>query len=192
MMPPCSCETPGKNPGTSSNVTSGMLKQSQKRTNLAAFTEPSISRTPARYAGWLATIPTERPAKRAGIYPPPVDLSLALKLCSPSLDVILNVSLLIEQHVRRLAVASAVVVRSAPATRPPLCRTISRLRVWHARGAVRTRRRSSFVRNDDVISPHHLRLLPKLCLLPSSLALASHAFASSAYPFFLATSAALL
>ena len=42
--------TPGRNPGTSSKVISGMLKASQKRTNRAALTEASISSTPARYA----------------------------------------------------------------------------------------------------------------------------------------------
>jgi hypothetical protein len=31
MIPPYSCALPGKNPGTSSNVTSGMLNASQKR-----------------------------------------------------------------------------------------------------------------------------------------------------------------
>ena len=37
MMPPYSWAVPGRNPGTSSKVTSGMLKQSQKRTKRAAF-----------------------------------------------------------------------------------------------------------------------------------------------------------
>jgi hypothetical protein len=45
-------------PGMSSNVTSEMLKQSQNRTNRAPLTEAPISSTPARNAGWLATIPT--------------------------------------------------------------------------------------------------------------------------------------
>ena len=52
-------------PGTSSKVTSGMLKASQKRTKRAPFTEASMSRQPARTAGWLATMPTLRPPKRA-------------------------------------------------------------------------------------------------------------------------------
>jgi hypothetical protein len=56
---------PGRKPGTSTNVTSGMLKQSQKRTNRAALTEASMSRQPARCFGWLATTPTERPPTRA-------------------------------------------------------------------------------------------------------------------------------
>ena len=37
---------PGKKPGTSSNVISGMLKQSQNRTNLAPLMEETISRQP--------------------------------------------------------------------------------------------------------------------------------------------------
>ncbi len=51
MIPPHSCAVPGKNPGTSTNVSSGMLKQSQKRTKRAAFTDASMSRQPARCAG---------------------------------------------------------------------------------------------------------------------------------------------
>src|SRR3989442_14075148 len=39
MMPPCSCATPGRNPGTSSNVTSGMLNASQKRMNRAPLSD---------------------------------------------------------------------------------------------------------------------------------------------------------
>src|SRR5437762_1720978 len=39
MMPACSWAVPGRKPGTSTNVTSGMLKASQKRTNRAAFTD---------------------------------------------------------------------------------------------------------------------------------------------------------
>ena len=65
MMPPHSCAVPGRNPGTSTNVTSGMLKQSQKRTKRAAFTDASMSRQPARCAGWFATRPTGRPSRRA-------------------------------------------------------------------------------------------------------------------------------
>ncbi len=64
MMPPYSCAVPGRKPGTSTNVTSGMLKQSQNRTNRAAFTEALMSRHPARCAGWLATMPTGRPPSR--------------------------------------------------------------------------------------------------------------------------------
>ena len=65
MMPPYSCRVPGRKPGTSSNVTSGMLKASQKRTKRAAFTDASMSSVPARCAGWFATMPTERPPSRA-------------------------------------------------------------------------------------------------------------------------------
>src|SRR5437879_10281798 len=65
MIPPNSCCVPGKKPGTSSNVTSGILNASQKRTNLAPFTEALMSRQPAKIAGWLATIPTGRPSSRA-------------------------------------------------------------------------------------------------------------------------------
>jgi hypothetical protein len=54
-----------KKTGTSSNVIRGILKQSQKRTNLAALTDASISSTPAKKAGWLATMPTEKPPSRA-------------------------------------------------------------------------------------------------------------------------------
>src|SRR5215813_7717461 len=64
MMPPYSWAVPGRNPGTSTNVTSGTLKQSQNRTKRAAFTEALMSRQPARWAGWLATIPTGRPPRR--------------------------------------------------------------------------------------------------------------------------------
>ena len=65
MMPPYSWLVPGRKPGTSTNVTSGMLKQSQNRTNRAALIEASMSRQPARWAGWLATMPTGRPSNRA-------------------------------------------------------------------------------------------------------------------------------
>src|SRR5438093_1228348 len=64
MMPPNSCAVPGRKPGTSTKVTSGTLKQSQKRTKRAAFTEAAMSRQPARCAGWLATMPTGRPPSR--------------------------------------------------------------------------------------------------------------------------------
>ena len=65
MMPPHSCTVPGRNPGTSSKVTSGMLKASQNLTKRAPFTDASMSRQPARCAGWFATMPTERPPNRA-------------------------------------------------------------------------------------------------------------------------------
>jgi hypothetical protein len=51
MMPPNSCVVPGRNPGTSTKVTIGMLKESQKRTKRAAFTEASMSRQPGQDRG---------------------------------------------------------------------------------------------------------------------------------------------
>ena len=60
-MPLYSWEVPGKKPGTSTKVTIGILKQSQKRIYLAAFQEESISRHPANTIGWFATIPTVFP-----------------------------------------------------------------------------------------------------------------------------------
>ena len=65
MIPPHSCAVPGRNPGTSTKVTSGMLNASQVRTNRAALTEASMSRTPASAPGWLPTTPTECPPSRA-------------------------------------------------------------------------------------------------------------------------------
>ena len=65
MMPPYSWSVPGMKPGTSTNVTSGMLKQSQKRTKRAAFIDEWMSSTPASTAGWFATTPTTRPPMRA-------------------------------------------------------------------------------------------------------------------------------
>jgi hypothetical protein len=56
---------PGRKPGTSTKVTSGMLKASQKRTKRAALTEASMSRQPASTSGWLATMPTGGPSMRA-------------------------------------------------------------------------------------------------------------------------------
>src|SRR5213592_4992792 len=51
MMPPCSWATPGRNPGTSSKVTRGMLKASQNRMNRAPFRDALMSSTPASTAG---------------------------------------------------------------------------------------------------------------------------------------------
>ncbi|MNJ51884.1 hypothetical protein D3C77_471990 [compost metagenome] len=61
---PYSCLVPGMKPGTSTNVTSGMWKASQKRTNRAALRLLSMSSTPARVWGWLPTIPTGWPSRR--------------------------------------------------------------------------------------------------------------------------------
>jgi hypothetical protein len=65
MMPPYSCAVPGRKPGTSTKVTMGMLKASQKRTKRAPLTEESMSSTPASSEGWFATMPTVRPSIRA-------------------------------------------------------------------------------------------------------------------------------
>src|SRR5947208_842105 len=65
MIPPYSCAVPGRKPGTSTNVTSGMLKASQKRTKRAALTEALMSSAPAITFGWLATTPTGCPSRRA-------------------------------------------------------------------------------------------------------------------------------
>ena len=65
MIPPCSWSTPGRNPGTSTKVTSGTLKQSQVRTNRAALVDASMSSAPASTAGCWATIPTLRPPRWA-------------------------------------------------------------------------------------------------------------------------------
>ncbi len=62
MMPRCSWSTPGRKPGTSTRVTSGMLKQSQKRTKRAALSDASMSSTPASTSGCWATMPTLRPS----------------------------------------------------------------------------------------------------------------------------------
>ena len=65
MMPPYSWSTPGRKPGTSTNVTSGMLKASHVRTKRAAFSDDSMSSTPASTIGWLPTMPTGWPSSRA-------------------------------------------------------------------------------------------------------------------------------
>ena len=65
MMPPHSCEVPGRKPGTSTNVTIGMPNASQVRTKRAALTDESMSSTPASTLGWLPTMPTARPSSRA-------------------------------------------------------------------------------------------------------------------------------
>ena len=65
MIPPHSCAVPGRKPGTSTKVTSGMLNASQERTKRAALTHESMSSTPASARGWLPTTPTEWPPRRA-------------------------------------------------------------------------------------------------------------------------------
>src|SRR4051794_14203685 len=64
MMPPYSWSTPGRKPGTSTNVTSGMLKASHVRTKRAAFSELSMSSTPASTMGWFPTMPMGMPLSR--------------------------------------------------------------------------------------------------------------------------------
>ena len=51
MIPPYSWSTPGKNPGTSTSVSKGILNASHVRTKRAAFDEDSISNTPASTSG---------------------------------------------------------------------------------------------------------------------------------------------
>lgn len=51
IIPPYSWFEPGKNPGTSTNVINGILNESQNLTNLAALTDESISKQPARFVG---------------------------------------------------------------------------------------------------------------------------------------------
>ena len=51
IIPFHSWSVPGKNPGTSSSTSRGILKASQKRTNRAPFTEAFTSKTPAKTAG---------------------------------------------------------------------------------------------------------------------------------------------
>jgi hypothetical protein len=73
MIPPYSCAVPGRNPGTSSNTTSGMLNASQNRTNRAAFSLGLDVERPASTFGWLATTPTVFPSSRAN----PVRIDIA-------------------------------------------------------------------------------------------------------------------
>src|SRR4051794_35097208 len=73
MMPPYSWSTPGRNPGTSTKVMSGILKASQVRTKRAAFSDDSMSSTPASTMGWLPTMPTGLPSRRAN--PHTIDLA---------------------------------------------------------------------------------------------------------------------
>ena len=48
MMPSHSWPVPGRKPGTSTKVSTGMLKASQVRTKRAAFSEAAMSRLPAK------------------------------------------------------------------------------------------------------------------------------------------------
>ena len=78
MIPPYSWAVPGRKPGTSTKVITGMLKASQKRTKRAAFFDESMSRQPARTIGWFATMPTVAPCMRAK----PVTMLAAYSGCS--------------------------------------------------------------------------------------------------------------
>ncbi len=51
MTPPYSCDVPGRNPGTSTSVSTGMSNASQNRTNRAALRDESMSRHPASTIG---------------------------------------------------------------------------------------------------------------------------------------------
>ena len=53
MMPPCSCVTPGRKPGTSCKVIIGILKQSQNRTKRAAFHRSADIKSAGQHAGLL-------------------------------------------------------------------------------------------------------------------------------------------
>ena len=55
-----------------------MLKALQKRTNLLALSEESMSRTPDITLGWLAMMPTERPTIR----PKPTTMFIANPACT--------------------------------------------------------------------------------------------------------------
>ena len=65
MIPACSTFEPTMNPGTSWRKTSGISKASQRLTKRAALSAESFSRMPPSCLGWLATIPTGWPPKRA-------------------------------------------------------------------------------------------------------------------------------
>ena len=62
IIPPYSWAVPGIKPGTSTNVSMGILKASQNLTNLAAFLLESLSKQPAKTIGWFATTPIVCPS----------------------------------------------------------------------------------------------------------------------------------
>mmetsp|Transcript_28353 Transcript_28353/g.64521 ORF Transcript_28353/g.64521 Transcript_28353/m.64521 type:complete len:304 (-) Transcript_28353:74-985(-) len=82
MIPPCSWPVPGRKPGTSTNVSRGMEKASQNRTNRAAFSELDMSRHPARVWGLFPTTPTVRPS----ILPNAVTMFLAWSGCISNME----------------------------------------------------------------------------------------------------------
>ena len=59
MTPPYSWSVPGRKPGQSTKVTSGMLKASQVRMKRAILSLASMLSAPDMKAGWFATMPTE-------------------------------------------------------------------------------------------------------------------------------------
>src|SRR5919198_5825788 len=71
MIPLCSWSAPGRYPGVSTSVTIGMLNASQNLMKRAALLDEFISKAPAKYIGWLATMPTDLPlilAKQTTIF----------------------------------------------------------------------------------------------------------------------------
>src|SRR3990172_1890407 len=65
MMPWRSTWLPIMKPGTSARNSSGMLKALQSQTNRAPLSAESPKSTPPLTFGWLATIPSTRPSRRA-------------------------------------------------------------------------------------------------------------------------------
>jgi hypothetical protein len=62
MMPMRSTALPIMKPGTSAKNSSGTLKASHSQMKRAALSAESTNSTPPFHLGWLATIPTVRPA----------------------------------------------------------------------------------------------------------------------------------
>ncbi len=65
MMPARSTTLPIMNPGTSARNSNGMPKASHNHTKRAALSAESTKSTPPFHLGWLATMPTARPPRRA-------------------------------------------------------------------------------------------------------------------------------
>ena len=65
MIPWRSTAVPIMKPGTSARNSSGTLKALQVRMKRAALSAESTNSTPPLTLGWLATIPTTRPSRRA-------------------------------------------------------------------------------------------------------------------------------
>ena len=65
MMPWRSTAVPIMNPGTSARNSSGTLNALQVQMKRAALSEESTNSTPPFCLGWLATIPTTWPSRRA-------------------------------------------------------------------------------------------------------------------------------